>query len=125
MAPAPAVPPDVACFLLPFLGWLCDISTIWGVGGWFVFVFTVNPLPSPKYTRFARFATELNELGWSSEMARWKATSKGFPTGHLRRPSEVVEVDLEQHKVGMEVGYGWKWETPPVVVKAQGGGGAL
>ena len=27
--------------------------------------------------------------------------------------STVVEVDLEQHKVGMEVECGWKWETPP------------
>jgi len=55
-------------------------------------------------------------------MARWKATSKGFPTGHLQRQSEVVEVDLEQHKVGMEVGEIWKWETPPVLntVRSQG-----
>ena len=112
---ASSVPLDLACSLLPFLSWLCDISTSWGVGGWISFVFTVNPLPSPKYTRFACFATELNELGWSSEMARWKATSNGFLTGYLRRPSEVVEVNLEQHKVGMEVGYGWKWEFPPVI----------
>ena len=101
---ASSVPLDLACSLLSFLSWLCDIRTIWGFGGWFVFVFTVNPLPSPKYTRFARFATELNELGWSSEMARWKATSNGFLTGYLRRPSEVIDANREQRKEGMEVG---------------------
>jgi hypothetical protein len=31
---------------------------------------------------------------------RWKVLALGFPTGHLRRPSEVVEVDLKQRESG-------------------------
>ena len=67
-------------------------------------------------SRFALFEIDLNDLGWSSEMARWIATSKGkgFPTSYLGRPSEVVGANREQRKEGMEVGHGWKWETPPV-----------
>ena len=33
--------------------------------------------------RLAHFAIELGDIKWSSEMARWKATSKGFPTSQL------------------------------------------
>ena len=33
--------------------------------------------------RLAPLATGFGDLGWSSEMARWKATSKGFLTSHL------------------------------------------
>ena len=49
-------------------------------------------------------------------MAREKATSKGFPTGYLRRPSsEVVEANREQRKEGMEVEVGVEVDPPPPV----------
>ena len=51
-------------------------------------------------SRFALFEIDLNDLGWSSEMACWKATSKGFPTSYLRRPSEVIGANREQRKEG-------------------------
>ena len=52
-------------------------------------------------------------------MARWKATSKGFPTGHLRRPSEVVEPNLEQRKVGMEMAIGMEMATAACIYHVQ------
>ena len=33
--------------------------------------------------RLAHFAIVIDDLNWRSEMARWKATSKGFLTSHL------------------------------------------
>ena len=54
-------------------------------------------------SRLALFAINLNDLGWSSEMARWKAASKGFPTSYLRRPTEVIDANREQRKEGVEV----------------------
>ena len=42
---------------------------------------------------FTCFATELNDGQRTSKMARWKATSKGFPTGYRRDPSAVVKIN--------------------------------
>ena len=56
---------------------------------------------------WARFAIELNDLEWSSEMARWKALARGFPTGHLRRSSGFVEFGCEARESG--IFWGWKW----------------
>ena len=46
--------------------------------------------PKPIFTCFA---TELNDGQRTSKMARWKATSKGFPTGYRRDPSAVVKIN--------------------------------
>ena len=43
--------------------------------------------------RLAHFKIELNDSRWISEMFRWKATSKGFPTGYRRDPSAVVKIN--------------------------------
>ena len=45
--------------------------------------------------RFAHFTIELNDSRWISEMVRWKATSKGFLTGHLQEPSGVIKPNRE------------------------------
>ena len=45
--------------------------------------------------RLAHFTIELNDSGWISEMVRWKATSKGFLTGHLQEPSGVIKPNRE------------------------------
>ena len=49
--------------------------------------------------RLAHFTIELNDSRWISEMVRWKATSKGFLTGHLQEPSEVIEHNRGLRKV--------------------------
>ena len=49
-----------------------------------------NPILKPIFTCFA---TELNDGQRTSKMARWKATSKGFPTGYRRDPSAVVKIN--------------------------------
>ena len=51
--------------------------------------------------RLAHFTIELNDSGWISEMVRWKATSKGFLTGHLQEPSEVIKPNRELRKVAV------------------------
>ena len=33
-------------------------------------------------------------------MARWKALARGFPTGHLRAPSEVAKFSREWRQYG-------------------------
>ena len=51
--------------------------------------------------RLAHFTIELNDSRWISEMVRWKATSKGFLTGHLQEPSEVIKPNRELRKVAV------------------------
>ena len=67
------------------------------------------PLPSVSHfhPHFVLFEINLNDLGWSSEMARWKALARGLSTGHLRRSSEFVEFGCEARESG--IFWGWKW----------------
>ena len=74
-------------------------------------------------SRFALFEIDRNDLGWSSKMARWKATSRGFPTGHLRGISEVVEIDCEARQKGIEVET-WIEVGPPACMGLISLGGA-
>ena len=48
--------------------------------------------------RLAHFTIELNDFSWISEMVRWKATSKGFLTGHLQEPPGVIKPNRELRK---------------------------
>jgi len=108
----------LACSLLSFLSWMCDIRTPlkrpwlvvdlrshWG-----------SILNRKIHRRLARFAINLNGLELPSEIARRKATtSKGSPTSHLGKSPEVVEVNRKQRKVWFEMDHGSKWKPPPVV----------
>ena len=50
---------------------------------------------------------------WPVGKPRARALQRAISKDH---PRSLFEVGLEQHEVGMEVGYRWKWETPPVFI---------